>query len=232
MKTRTKKLFLSTGFAVGALVASAPEALAIDWIIKRPGSHPGKSVELEPHLNFILYRAGWGRNVYGRNFGNTEVGGGFRASIELADPMFIKSINNSIATQELGLDVAAVSGVINGTDVAPVESQGIFANLDALRNAMRNNDQAAMTRAAEKLDLDLQRVIANHGKVGAMVREFESRTEQMEDQNLATTSLLSSIQDIDFTEAVSRFQLLQTAMQATLQATAKSMSLSLMDFLG
>lgn len=103
MRTRTKKLFLSTGFAVGALVASAPEALAIDWIIKNPGSHPGKSVELEPHLNFILYRAGWGRGFYGRGAGNVEVGGGFRASIELADPFFIRKINNSIAIT-FGLD--------------------------------------------------------------------------------------------------------------------------------
>ena len=97
MRTRTKKLFLAAGFAAGALVASVPEAHAIDWIIKNPGSHPGKSVELEPHLNIIAYRAGWGRGHYGRGYGNAEIGGGFRASIELADPMFIKSINNSIA---------------------------------------------------------------------------------------------------------------------------------------
>jgi hypothetical protein len=103
MKTRTKKLFLTAGFAAGALVASTPEAHAIDWIIKNPGSHPGKSVELEPHLNFIFYRAGWGRSFYGRGYGNTEVGGGFRASIELADPMFIPKINNSIAIS-FGLD--------------------------------------------------------------------------------------------------------------------------------
>lgn len=97
MKTRTKKLFLSAGVALGALVASAPEALAVDWVIKSPSAHPNYTAELEPHLNVILYRAGWGRGYYRRSYGEAEVGGGFRASIELADPMFIKSINNTIA---------------------------------------------------------------------------------------------------------------------------------------
>jgi hypothetical protein len=105
MRTRTKKLFLAAGFAAGALVASAPEAHAVDWIIKSPGSHPGKSVELEPHANLILFRfRDYGGRYRGRNFGHAEGGGGFRASIELADPMFIKSINNSIAIT-FGLDL-------------------------------------------------------------------------------------------------------------------------------
>ncbi|HQY87081.1 MAG TPA: flagellin [Tepidisphaeraceae bacterium] len=141
------------------------------------------------------------------------------------------SINNSIAAQELGLDVAAISGVINGRDVAPVESNGIFANLNALRNAMRDNDQAAMTRAAEKLDFDLKRVISNHGKIGAMVKEFESRTERMEDQNVATKSVLADLEDSDYTEAISRFQMLQTSLQASMQTANTMLSTSLLDFL-
>lgn len=141
------------------------------------------------------------------------------------------SINNSIATEELGLDVAPVSNVINGRDVAPVESQGIFANLNALREAMRSNDQPAMTRAAEKLDLDLQRVISHHGKVGAMVKEFESRTQHMEDQNIATQAVLSGLEDTDFTEAISRFEMLQTSLQASMQTANTMLSTSLLDFL-
>lgn len=101
MSTRTKKLVLSAGFAVGALVASAPEAHAIDWVIKQPSAHPAYRAELEPHLNLLLYRAGWGVRRYS-GYG-TEVGAGFRASIELGDPLFIPSINNTIAIT-FGLD--------------------------------------------------------------------------------------------------------------------------------
>ena len=103
MMKRTMKLALSVGFATAALVASAPEALAVDWVIKSPSAHPTYRAELEPHLNFILYGAGFGRGHYSRNFGNAEIGGGFRASIELGGPLFIPSILNTIAIS-FGID--------------------------------------------------------------------------------------------------------------------------------
>lgn len=104
MRTRTTKLFLSAGFAAGALVASASEAHAVDWVIKQPSAHPNYRAELEPHLNLIFYRASvFGGRNYGRNFGRAEFGGGFRASIEIGDPLFIPKINNTIAIT-FGLD--------------------------------------------------------------------------------------------------------------------------------
>ncbi len=108
MSTRTKKLLLSAGFAAGALVAAAPDALAVDWVIKSPNAHPAYRAELEPHLNALLYRAGWGQRSVGRAFGNAEIGAGFRASIELGDPLFIPKINNTIAIT-FGLDLNSCS---------------------------------------------------------------------------------------------------------------------------
>ena len=64
--------------------------------------------------------------------------------------------------------------------------------------------------------------------VDAMAIEIERISEGQR----FTTKLLSDLKDTDFTEAISRFQTLQTALQASLQTTAKIMNLSLMDFLG
>jgi flagellar hook-associated protein 3 FlgL len=63
------------------------------------------------------------------------------------------------------------------------------------------------------------------------VQELESRQNRLDDQNVATKSLLSSLEDTDFTEAVSRFQTLQTALQASLQTSGRMLNLSLLDFL-
>jgi flagellar hook-associated protein 3 FlgL len=70
------------------------------------------------------------------------------------------------------------------------------------------------------------------GATGAQVQEMESRQTSLDGQNLATKALLSSLQDTDFTDAITRFQTLQTSLQATLQSSAKILNLSLMDFLG
>lgn len=137
----------------------------------------------------------------------------------------------SQAVQDLGLDRPASGGVIAGRDVNPVESHGVFANVLALQNALRASDQQAITRAAERLTADLDRVVRVRGETGARVQELEDRQTRLEDQNVTTKALLSELEDVDFTEAITRFQTLQTALQASLQTAGVTLNLSLLDFL-
>ena len=52
-----------------------------------------------------------------------------------------------------------------------------------------------------------------------------------DDQNVATKAMLSNLEDTDFNEAITRFQTLQTALQANLQTTGRLLNLNLLDFL-
>src|SRR5262249_50753383 len=122
--------------------------------------------------------------------------------------------------------------VITGTDVDPVQAQGLFANIIKLRDSLKTSDQAGITAAASGLQSDLDRVTRIRGEAGARVQELESRQNRLDDQNIATKSLLSSQEDTDFTDAITRFQTLQTALQASLQSSSRILNLSLMDFLG
>ena len=63
------------------------------------------------------------------------------------------------------------------------------------------------------------------------MQELEARKNRLDDENLATQSLLSSLQDADFTTAITQFQTLQTSLQAALQTAGRTLSLSLLDFL-
>ncbi len=139
--------------------------------------------------------------------------------------------NASNAAADLGLLQPASGGKIQGTDVNPAESQGIFSNLAKLRDSLQSGDQAAITAAASGLQDDYNRTVLTRGEAGARLQGLQSRQTRLEDENVATKSLLSSLQDVDFTDAVTRFQTLQTALQASLQANAKILNLSLMDFL-
>ncbi|MGC4030395.1 MAG: flagellar hook-associated protein FlgL [Tepidisphaeraceae bacterium] len=143
----------------------------------------------------------------------------------------IVSANNSTALEDLGLDVPASGGVITGKDVNPVTAQGVFANIDALRAAMRSGDKLAITKAAESLQSDYDRVVRSRGEVGARVQAVESRQTRLEDQNVSTQALLSKLEDTDFTQAATEYSLLQTSLQAALQTTATIQNLSLMDFI-
>ncbi len=153
---------------------------------------------------------------------DTSVGGG---------TLTVGNINGSTAADDLGLTTTAAGGVITGTDVNPVSVTGVFANLRKLADGLRANDARSITAAAEGLKEDYDRTGRVRGQTGAQVQELESRASRLDDQNVATKGLLSSIQDTDFTTAISQFQQLQNTMQASLQTTANILNLSLLDYL-
>jgi flagellar hook-associated protein 3 FlgL len=143
----------------------------------------------------------------------------------------VTPLNFSNAAADLGLLEAEVGGVITGKDVNPVESKGIFGHFSRLIAALQSNDQKEITAAAEGLKSDYDRVVRVRGETGALVQELENRRDKLEDQNLATRALLSSLEDADFTEAIMRFEQIQTSLQASMMTTARTLDLSLLDFL-
>jgi len=144
----------------------------------------------------------------------------------------VGSLNASPAADDLGIKASSASGVITGADVNSIEATGIFDNLGKLREALLSSDQTGITHAAEGLQNDLDRITRIHGQVGAQVKEFEDRQNRLADQNVATKAMLSNLEDTDYNEAITRFQTLQTALQANLQTTGRLLDLSLLDFLG
>ena len=94
------------------------------------------------------------------------------------------------------------------------------------------NLQNEITEAGDDID-DLRKEIINVlGAVGARSRDLRNRVNQTEDAVAATEILLSEVRDVDFVEAVTRFQQAQTALQASLQVGSANLNLSLLDFLG
>jgi flagellin-like hook-associated protein FlgL len=154
---------------------------------------------------------------------DTTIGGG---------SLDVTPLNFSRAAADLGLqNVVSAAGYLQGQDVNAVEATGLFGSLGKLRDALTTSDQNGITQAAGGLQNDLERVVRIHGQVGAQVKDLESRQQRLDDQNLATKSLLSTLEDTDFNEAITRFQTLQTALQANLQTAGRLLNQSLLDFL-
>jgi len=139
--------------------------------------------------------------------------------------------NASNAAADLGLTTAEVAGVITGTDVNPIEATGLFANLSKLISSLELSNQGGITAAGENLQGDYDRVVRIRGEAGARVQEIESRENRLADQNIATKTLLSSLEDVDMTDAIVKFQTLQTALEAVLRMTGRTLNTSLLDYL-
>ncbi len=143
----------------------------------------------------------------------------------------VLGVNASMAASDLGISQTVSAATLTGDDINPVQPDGVFAHLTQLANALLDNDAATITRTAERLKEDFDHVVSMRARVGGLTRELENRTDRIVDQRTATTGMISQNKDTDYAEAITRFQALQTALQANLTSGAKILSLSLLDFL-
>lgn len=150
------------------------------------------------------------------------------------NPIVVESPNPPLSpvAQELGFAGAtATSTQIDGAQVGGFTQSGIFSALYRLRDALLADDSAEITVAGGEINETQRRVANVAGQVGSRSRDMRSRVTQLEDAVAATNALLSDIRDVDFVEAVTRFQQAQTSLQASLQVGAQTLNLSLLDFL-
>jgi len=147
------------------------------------------------------------------------------------------SENGYHVAEQLGLQQAVSADTLTGDDVHPAQPEGLFSQLLALRDALRQGGEPAVrdeaiSAAASALETSRKGLSDTRGQVGAQMQALLSRRTQIEDSRLALESLRSDIRDVDFTEAITRYQNLYTALQANLTAGSQLTSISLLDFLG
>jgi flagellar hook-associated protein 3 FlgL len=144
----------------------------------------------------------------------------------------VSNAGGSTAASDLGLtDNPASGNTITGSDVNPITAAGLFTNLGNLRDALLSGNAAGITAAAGGLQTDYQNIVQSRGSAGAAVQEMQNRQDQITTENTATQSLMSQLSDTDFASAITTFQQLQTSLQATLETTARTLNLSLIDYL-
>jgi len=165
--------------------------------------------------------------------GLAPTGNGIRLSqASGATPINVARANLSPAIDDLGL--SGVSGTaieLTGRDVNPNQASGAFTALYELRDALLANDTARITAAGAKIEAAQRHVAAMQGQVGARSATMQQHLQRTEDAVVSTQELLSQITDVDYTEAITKFQQAQTALQANLQSGSQLLGLSLLDFL-
>jgi flagellar hook-associated protein 3 FlgL len=144
----------------------------------------------------------------------------------------ITRVGQSLVADQLGIlkeDGAATS--FQSEDKATVRVENVFTHLVDLRNSLLNNDTLGITLAGTNIEEDTRSVTQARATVGVRAQRIEQQQERSQDLGLMEEIMLSDLQDADLTEVITRFQLLQTQLQASLQVGAQNLQLSLLDFL-
>ena len=146
-------------------------------------------------------------------------------------PTMVEALNGSFAAADLGILSSTAGASIVGEDRATVAVNSVFSHLMALRDALQLNDENGITLAAERFELDMNRLVEARAGVGVASRRVANAIVREEDLRIQDMALRSQVQDLDFTEAAIRFSTLQQQLQAGLLTMSRVGNLSLLDFL-
>lgn len=147
------------------------------------------------------------------------------------NPITVEPVNLSPVAGELGIEKTGSPTLLDGDLVGEFTQTGLFSALYRLRDGLLADDSLEITEAGRQIN-ELQPRVANiAGQVGARSRDMQDRLIQTEGAVAATEALLSELRDVDFVEAVTKFQQAQTALQSSLLVGSQNLNLSLLDFL-
>lgn len=126
----------------------------------------------------------------------------------------------------------------NTFTVAPATSTlSIFDALDRasvqLATSGRSNAQIAQanTNALRDIDQSMAQLQGARAVAGEMLGRIDGETSRLDDQKLANQIQRSSAEDLDMTEAISKFQNMQTGYDAALKSYSMVQRLSLFEYL-
>ena len=154
-----------------------------------------------------------------------------------ASTLHVERANASFAIDALGLEKSADSQAdteLISDRIGTVQPDSVFTALIELDLALRQtgeDQEQRITAAAQKIDEFIERANRVHGLVAARSQAMGQRVNYTEQAVTATQSLLSQVRDLDYTQAITEFQMAQTILQANLMTGSRLMSLSLLNFI-
>ena len=128
-----------------------------------------------------------------------------------------------------------LSGVTIAANVTGPEvftgSADLFQTLITLRDALRANNTPAISATLTSLDVGIGQVSAANGSIGGRIQRLDAAEDILTADLVRVKGLLSRIEDADIAETVLDFQRQQSLFEASLQAGARLIQPSLLQFL-
>ncbi len=139
----------------------------------------------------------------------------------------------TLTSSDDDIDIAAASaaatGLTTGTTAATTGTRNIFETMLQMASALESHDH--LDRYLNDIIEAMDHVSDIHSSVGARLNAIDEQNEVNADIQLALETHLSDVEDLDYTEAISRFNQQTIALQAAQQAYVKVQGLSLFNYI-
>jgi len=146
---------------------------------------------------------------------------GVRAMVSGVDTLDLSAVGGS------GITLATPTTTV--TEPTTTTPRNVFETLYQLATELENN--RPVDRYIDDVHLALDSVIDTRAAVGGRLNSIDEQHEVNADLELSLESNKSEEEDLDFAEAIARFELQMTALQAAQQSYVKIKGLSLFDYI-
>lgn len=156
-------------------------------------------------------------------------------------PLVVRGAGSSDAAWGLGIVArgalqSTASGdtgefLLQGTDPNPQEVTGVFNSLLRLRDAITNNDLAAIARASSLIEQDSNKINLSRGSIGIEQSRIENIKFANEDSKLQLQGTKADLMEVDMVAAITELNARQTSYEASLRFLASASQLSLFNYL-
>lgn len=119
---------------------------------------------------------------------------------------------------------------VNGDEVFGTPGSDLFVQMNQLADAIRTNP-AGLDTLVTDLDTRTRAVQTGLAEIGARFARVETMKDRNSADALTMKQNLSNVEDTDMAQAVMELQMQEVSYQAALQATARAIQPSLVDFL-
>lgn len=153
---------------------------------------------------------------------------GVRAQIDSSGALELSAVGGSGITIALAVGADAKSGFSSGTVASDTTPRNVFETLHQLASELENNRSA--DRYIDDIHFALDNVISVRTSIGGRLNSIDEQREVNADLELSLQSHKSIEEDLDYAEAIARFERQMTALQAAQQSYVKIKGLSLFDY--
>jgi flagellar hook-associated protein 3 FlgL len=189
---------------------------------------------------------------FGLDDSGSWAGGSFSVSFTAPDAYELRDASGAVIgtgtyVSGEGINVGGLNLRIDGApaagdsfSVGPSDTNDVFGMIDDLVGALEMPDDSPVQRAAQQNALQAslrdaataqEHFIDGRATGGAQLAAMDSAAELREAQSVTLETTLSGIRDLDYAEAISRFQLESAALQAAQQAFMRLQSSSLFELM-
>lgn len=141
----------------------------------------------------------------------------------------LSAVGGDGITVNLTPAASASTGLSSGYYPSISTNRNIFETLDQVTGQLENNGR--LDRYIGDIQLALENILEVRSSVGGRLNAIDEQHEVNEDIELVLQAHISEEQDLDYAEAITRFERQMLALQAAQQSYVKIQSLSLFNYI-